>query len=163
VSAASDRAAADFIATVGADLADQGFPRIPAFVLMALTVAESGRMTAAELVAELGVSPAAISGAVRYLGLLGFVRTATEPGRRRHVYALGETAWYAASLDRSDRYEHLSRMLRTAAAGLTDRPAARARVDELAEFFAFLVRRMPELLEEWNAERGQAKRATSSS
>ena len=150
---ASERAAAEFVETVGADLASQGFPRIPASVIMALTVSESGRLTSAELSAQLGVSPAAISGAVRYLTTLRFVRVLTEPGGRRHVYALGETSWYTGSLQTSGRYRQLAGMIRAAAARLEDRPAARARVDELAAFFEFLERKMPELLVEWDRER----------
>jgi DNA-binding transcriptional regulator GbsR (MarR family) len=150
---ASDRAADDFVVSVGTDLATQGFPRIPAFVIMALTVSESGRMTSAELSEQLRVSPAAISGAVRYLQVLRFVRVVSEPGRRRHVYALGETAWYTGSLDSSGRYRRLARMIRTGAESLADRPAAQARIEELASFFEFLERRMPALLVEWEAER----------
>jgi DNA-binding transcriptional regulator GbsR (MarR family) len=148
-------AAAEFVATVGADLASQGFPRLPAFVLMALTASESGRMTSAELTEELGVSAAAISGAVRYLTGLGFVRTLTAPGSRRHSYALGDTPWYTTTLTAAERYLPLARMLRQAGERLVDRPAAQERIDELAEFFEFLQRRLPALLVEWDAERAQ--------
>ncbi len=149
----AEQAAADFVATLGGNLAAQGFPRIPAFVIMALTVSEEGRLTAAELGDQLGVSPAAISGAIRYLTVLRFVQTATMPGSRRHVYSLSATPWYAAALDSSDRYRQLTRITRDAAAGITGRPRARARIEELAAFWEFLERRMPELLDEWSRER----------
>ena len=151
---AADRAAADFVARVGADLASQGFPRIPAFVIMAITVSESGRLTAAELSQQLGVSPAAISVAVRYLQALRFVCVVTQPGSRKHVYALGETPWYTGSLQVHGRYRHLAEMITDAAQRLGDRPVAQARVAELGAFFEFLERRMPALLAEWEAERG---------
>ena len=151
--ATADRAAAEFVARVGADLASQGFPRIPAFVIMAITVTESGRLTAAELSQQLGVSAAAISGAVRYLRALRFVRVVTQPGSRKHVYALGETAWYTGSLQVHGRYRQLAEMIADSAQSLGDRPAAQARVTELGAFFDFLERRMPALLAEWEAER----------
>lgn len=147
------QAVSDFITAVGGNLADQGFPRIPAFVLMALTASESGRMTAAELAGQLAVSPAAISGAVRYLTTIGFVGRVSEPGSRRHVYGIGRTPWYTASLDRSGSYRFLSGMLRQSAARIPGRPGAQARIEELASFFEFLDRRLPALLEEWNEER----------
>ena len=150
---AEAHAVSEFINAVGGNLADQGFPRIPAFVLMALTVSDSGRSTAAELGDQLGVSPAAISSAVRYLTTIGFVSRVTEPGSRRHVYGIGRTPWYTASLDRSDSYRFLSGMLRQSAARLDARPGAQARIEELASFFEFLDRRLPALLEEWNEER----------
>ena len=152
---AETEAVNDFITAVGGNLADQGFPRIPAFVLMALTASETGRMTAAELGEQLGVSPAAVSGAVRYLTTIGFVGRVTEPGSRRHVYGMGRTPWYTASLDRSASYRFLIGMLRQSAARLGARPGAQARIEELAAFFEFLDRRMPALLEEWNEERGR--------
>jgi hypothetical protein len=149
----ADRAAADFVASVGSDLASQGFPRIPAFVIMALTVSDAGRLTAAELSQQLGVSPAAISGAVRYLQVLRFVRVVTQPGSRRQLYALGETAWYTGSLHTNGRYRALAETIAAAALSLGARPAAQARVTELGAFFEFLERRMPALLEEWDLER----------
>lgn len=150
------QAVVDFVRTVGADLAAQGFPRMPAFVLTALTVSKTGSLTAAELASQLAVSPASVSVAIRSLTNLGFVRTITEPGSRRHVYALGDTPWYTSSLGSSDRYKQLARIIRDAAAHITTRPAAQTRIDELAEFFEFLDRRMPALLIEWNDLRTNA-------
>lgn len=144
---------AEFIETVGADLASQGFPRIPAFVIMALTVSESGRLTSAELSTQLNVSPAAVSAAVRYLQTLRFVRVITEPGSRKHVYALSATAWYTGSLQTAGRYRQLAGLIRDAARKLDDRPAAQSRVNELGAFFEFLEIKMPALLLEWEQER----------
>ena len=44
---------------------DWGFPRMPSRVLITLMAADEEALTAAELAGRLGVSPAAISGAVR--------------------------------------------------------------------------------------------------
>ncbi len=75
---------AEFIERSSSEMAAQGFPRMPARVLMALTATEEGRATSEELAATLQASPAAISGAVRYLGVVGFVRNTTIPGTRKH-------------------------------------------------------------------------------
>jgi DNA-binding transcriptional regulator GbsR (MarR family) len=136
---------------VAAELAAEGFPRVPAQVLMALMVRPSGSMTAAELADGLGVSPAAISGAVRYLGVLGFVRTTVVPGTRRHVYSLPAVPWYASTLVQ-DRY---TSMLALLDAGLQDveQGPARDRLAEMADFFRFLRAEMPLLWERWRASR----------
>lgn len=152
-----DRAADDpfgeFIERASSEMAAQGFPRMPARVLMALTATEDGRATAEELAARLHASPAAISGAVKYLGVVGFVRSTTVPGTRKHIYSLGDTPWYATSFTRMQRYAQIENSLR----GSTDRmPAdsqARARIVEVAEFFHFLQDRLPPLLDEWYALR----------
>jgi DNA-binding transcriptional regulator GbsR (MarR family) len=139
-----------FVREVGADLANQGFPRMPALVLLALMSSEDGRLTAAELGAQLGVSAAAISGAIKYLQLVGFIRILTEPGGRKHVYAIGDTPWYTASLRAAPRFHENEAHMRQAAASLAGRPGAQARMEELADFYAFMGERLPALLDEWN-------------
>ena len=54
---------------------------MPARVFAALLAADASQLSAAELAAVLGVSPAAVSGAVRYLTQIGMVAAAGEPGR----------------------------------------------------------------------------------
>jgi DNA-binding transcriptional regulator GbsR (MarR family) len=142
----------EFIERASSEMAAQGFPRMPARVLMALTATDEGKATAEELAATLQVSPAAISGAVRYLGTVGFVRNTTIPGTRKHIYSLSDTPWYATSFTRVQLYAQIENSLRTT----TDRMpagAARERIEEVADFFQFMQRRLPGLLDDWNAER----------
>lgn len=143
----------DLLADAATELAHQGFPPMPARVVMALTASEEGRMTADELAGQLGASPAAISGAVRYLGVLGFVRATTLPGSRRHVYSLPHEPWYTTTMNKAGVYRNLIPLLTNASARMPAGSAARARIEEMADFFRFLERRMPELLEEWRQGR----------
>ncbi len=138
----------EFVQHAAGDLVAQGFPRMPAYVLMALLGNDEGRMTAAELSEQLGVSPAAVSTAIGYLTRVGFVRTQTVPGTRRHVYVLPD-AWYTVTLT-EPRYRALAVQTRASAEKLKAGPA-RDRVEKMAAFYEFLDERMPELLEEWNA------------
>lgn len=149
----------EFVDRASSELAAQGFPRMPAKVIMALTASEDGRMTVTELAEQLTVSPAAISGAIRYLSAVGFVRSSTIPGTRRHVYALPETAWYTSTLHRPGLYRRVEAVLRSSAGKLPE-AAARARIEEMADFFGFLDERLPELLAEWEDQR--AARSQSS-
>ena len=137
----------DLGARAAGELAAAGFPRIPARVIMALTVHPEGRMTATELQEALGISPAAVSGAVKYLALLGFVRSHTTAGTRRHVYSLPPLPWYAATLIQ-DRNASLLAVLESGADEVPDGPA-RDRVDEMIDFFRFLRVEMPRLWERW--------------
>ena len=149
----SDDSPAELLAGAATELAHHGFPAMPARVVMALTASEEGRLTAEELATRLGASPAAISGAVRYLGTLGFVRAGTVPGSRRHVYTLPHTPWYTATLTRPGIYRNLTELLSAAAARMGEDSAARERIEEMVDFFRFFERRMPELLEEWHQQR----------
>jgi DNA-binding transcriptional regulator GbsR (MarR family) len=151
----------ELLAGAATELAHNGFPAMPARVIMALTAAEEGRVTADELAARLCASPAAISGAVRYLATLGFIRVGTVPGSRRHVYTLPHTPWYTTTLAKPGLYRNLIELLAGAAARMGEESAARMRIEEMVDFFRFFERRMPQLLEEWQRER-HAGRATGS-
>lgn len=146
---------AEFIERASSELSAQGFPRMPARVLMALTATDDGKATAEELASRLQASPAAISGAVKYLGIVGFVRNTTVPGTRRHVYSLGDTPWYAASFTRGDTYRQIETSMRGPIERLPKDWRAVARIEEVADFFSFMRRRLPSLLDEWNAERAE--------
>jgi DNA-binding transcriptional regulator GbsR (MarR family) len=148
---------AEFVATASSELAAQGFPPMPARVIMALTASDEGRLTADELQAVLGVSAAGVSGGVRYLMALGFIRRGMLAGSRRHVYTLPEgSAWYTVSLTRPGLYAHVVSVLAEGSRSLPEASPARARIDEMIDFFRFIDERMPALLDEWKARRGPA-------
>ena len=65
-----------FVERFTALLIDGGMPRMPALVFSRVLAEDSGQLTAAEIAERLDVSPAAVSGAVRYLTRVGMlVRT----------------------------------------------------------------------------------------
>jgi DNA-binding transcriptional ArsR family regulator len=130
-----------------------GFPKMPARVLMALTVTESQGLTAAELAERLEVSPAAISGAVRYLSTLGIIRRLSQTGSRRDRYEL-PSDWYALMVRNSPIYGVLADQAETGLAAVGD-PASPAteRLRDMAGFYRFLQGRLPELIAEWERVR----------
>ena len=88
----NDLSVARFIERFAAVLEESGVPRMPARVFVALLAEDSGSLTAAQLAQRLQVSPAAISGAVRYLTQVSLVGREREPGSRpnsRTVPAVG--------------------------------------------------------------------------
>ena len=137
----------DPVAQMVSALNANGFPRMPAAVMMAIMVSEEGMLTAEQLAEQLGASAAAISGAVRYLASVGMIYRHRLPGTRHYSYELPAHSWYTASLQKSDLYQLIIRLASHAVPTLGPRGAER--VQEMADFFAFLDRRMPEVLEEW--------------
>jgi DNA-binding transcriptional regulator GbsR (MarR family) len=128
-------------------LAAAGMPRMRARVLAALLAAPPDGYTAAELVDRLGVSAAAVSGAVRFMQTLGVIRRVSRPGERRDRYQLTDDTWYAALANQSGLYTELATQVeRIAAAG--GGPST-SHAEEMAGFFRFLAQRMPTLLAEW--------------
>ena len=93
-----------FVERMGGALTDAGLPRLPSRVFAALLVDDDGRMTAAELADALGVSPAAVSGAVNYLARLGMLRRERERGSRRDVYVVDDDAWHGTMMREDQAY-----------------------------------------------------------
>jgi DNA-binding transcriptional regulator GbsR (MarR family) len=158
-----DEALRSYIERFSQVLTDTGFPRMPARVFVALMTADSGRLTAAELAERLLISPAAVSGAVRYLSQLNLVGRERDPGSRRDRYLVFDEVWREAMLQRDavlSRWESsLTEGIRLLGA---DSPAS-ARLEESRQFFGFLRREMPSLLERYRREREQTAAASQES
>jgi predicted transcriptional regulator len=160
--AAGDRDAATVARVVerfAATLEAAGFPRMPARVFTALLAADSGSLTAAELAEQLQASPAAISGAVRYLVPLGLIARERDPGSRRDRYRVYDDAWYEATLRREQLLQRWEEAAREGVQVLGADTPAGARMAESVTFFQFLRREMPLLLERWRAERAARPRS----
>jgi predicted transcriptional regulator len=137
-------------------LTEAGMARMPARAFAAILAEDSGQLTAAELAERLAVSPAAISGAVRYLTQVGMVVRDREPGAKRDHYRLHGDVWTGMYMS---RLSVLQRWEQAMAEGVellgTERPAGR-RVEETREFFAFLQDELPAVMEHWRRRRAAA-------
>ncbi|MQA17749.1 MAG: MarR family transcriptional regulator, partial [Pseudonocardiaceae bacterium] len=141
----TDEDVRQFVEHTAMALAEWGFPRMAARVLMAAMVSDDGVVTARGLSGQLGVSPAAVSGAVRYLIHVGLFTREPAAGSRRDHYRLRQDLWYEASLTKNDRL--LARLAELAEDGAKalggPSTAAGARVAEMRDFFAFLQSEVP--------------------
>jgi DNA-binding transcriptional regulator GbsR (MarR family) len=133
----------------GAALADAGLPSLPSRVFSALLMDDDGRMTSAELTALLGVSPAAVSGAVKYLAHLQMIRREREPGSRRDVYVVDDDAWHGMMVRRDRLYEPLLRALDSALAERAPGDPAYQRIRLSAEFLRYVDAELDKLAEGW--------------
>ncbi|GAA2977384.1 DNA-binding transcriptional regulator GbsR (MarR family) [Microbacterium terrae] len=134
-------------------LAAAGMPRMPARVMMALVGSPDAGYTAAELGDRLGVSAAAVSGAVRYLVSMRFIQRLSRAGDRRDRYDLVDDAWAGMIAANAPLYTALASQMEQIADENTDAPTSTARAREIADFLRFLAARMPELADEWRAGR----------
>ncbi len=142
-----------FVERFASVLVDAGMPRMPSRVFALLLATDSGRLTAVELAERLQVSPAAVSGAVRYLTQVSLISREREPGSRKDVYRLHDDQWYEAIVRREPL---LTRWERAVLEGIdavgADTPAGR-RLRDTASFFEFLAVEMPALLTRWREQR----------
>ncbi|GGM38126.1 GbsR/MarR family transcriptional regulator [Dactylosporangium sucinum] len=132
---------------------DAGMPRMPSRVLSALLATDSGRRTAAELATMLKASPAAISGAVRYLIQVHMVVREREPGTRRDVFHVHNDVWYEAIFHREMLLDRWAATFRDAANAFDPTTPAGRRANTTAQFFEFLIDEMPAMLDRWKQHR----------
>jgi DNA-binding transcriptional regulator GbsR (MarR family) len=142
-----------FIERFSGVLAESGWPRMPARVFVALLSTDSGRLTAAELSELLQVSPAAVSGAVRYLTQVNLASRERAPGSRRDLYRVHEQVWHEALVRRDQLTARWNSSLREGIEALgPDTPAA-TRLEDTLGFFSFMAAEIPAILERWHARR----------
>jgi predicted transcriptional regulator len=152
----NDDAVGRFIESFALLMTESGIPRMPARVFVALMATESGALTAAELAERLRVSPAAISGAVRYLTQVGMVAKEREPGERRDHYRLYDDVFYGTFAKRDRLLRLWAEAAEEGIRAVGPETKAGARLAEVHDFFTFLAKEMPSLLEAWNRQRGRA-------
>jgi DNA-binding transcriptional regulator GbsR (MarR family) len=147
----SNESLPEFIEKFAAVLIMAGFPPMPARVFVALLVTDSGRLSAAELVDLLQISPAAVSGAVRYLTGLGLVHKERVPGSRREYYRMPADIWHQVIQLRNYVLIRWAALLKEGIDLVgADTPAGRRMVGHV-EFFEFLAEEMPAVMARWDA------------
>ncbi|MFE4665641.1 GbsR/MarR family transcriptional regulator [Streptomyces sp. NPDC056716] len=142
-----------FVEAFAAQLVDAGMQRMAARVFAALLASDAGAMTSAELGAQLRVSPAAVSGAVRYLSQVHMVSREREPGSRRERYRVHSDQWYEALTNRDTVLKRWEGTLREGVDSLgADSPGGQ-RIAETLAFFEYLQGEIGKLMDRWREHR----------
>jgi DNA-binding transcriptional regulator GbsR (MarR family) len=141
----------EFIEKFAAMLILAGFPPMPARVFVALLVTDSGRLSAAELGDLLQISPAAVSGAVRYLSAVGLVHKERVPGSRREYYRMPGDVWHQVMLLRNQALTRWASLLKEGIDLVGPQTPAGRRMAGHAGFFEFLAAEMPALMARWDS------------
>jgi DNA-binding transcriptional regulator GbsR (MarR family) len=142
-----------FVESFAAQLVEAGMPRMPARVFAALLSSDEGARTSAELGEQLRISPAAVSGAVRYLAQAHMVSREREPGSRRERYRVHGDQWYEALTNRDAVLKRWEGALREGVTSLgADTPAGRRMAETLA-FFEFVEVEIVQMMERWRVHR----------
>jgi predicted transcriptional regulator len=144
-----------FVERFASGLVAAGMPRMPARAFAALLATDSGHLTGAELAELLQVSPAAISGAVRYLIQLNLASREREPGSRRDRYRVHSDVWYEAVMRRDEMIARLETSLREGVELLGPDTSAGARLAETVIFLEFVQAEMAAMRERWRAHRAK--------
>ncbi|MFE9102568.1 GbsR/MarR family transcriptional regulator [Actinomadura geliboluensis] len=140
-------------------LAQGGLQKATARVLAALLFADTASVTAPELAEQLGISSGSVSGAIKMLSTVGLIERVPAPGSRREHYRLRDGAWATLM---SAQNAVVQVMFEAADQGIAaagaDSPAAR-RLTEMRDFYGFMFRELPALVDQWRAGRDQRRPA----
>ncbi|MEU9284910.1 MarR family transcriptional regulator [Streptomyces sp. NPDC048275] len=151
--ARDSEAVSKFVEGFAAQLVEAGMQRMAARVFAALLASDAGTLTSAELGEQLRISPAAVSGAVRYLAQQHMVSREREPGSRRERYRVHSDQWYEALTNREAVLKRWEYALREGVESLgSDTPAGR-RVAETLAFFEFIDGEIAKMMDRWRVHR----------
>ncbi|MEU0070766.1 MarR family transcriptional regulator [Streptomyces sp. NPDC006332] len=142
-----------FVESFAAQLVEAGMQRMAARVFAALLASDEGVMTSAELGEQLKISPAAVSGAVRYLAQTHMVSREREPGSRRERYRVHGDQWYEALTNREAVLKRWEGALREGVTSLGAHTPAGRRMAETLAFFEFLDAEVAAMMERWRVHR----------
>ncbi|HEY6933608.1 MAG TPA: MarR family transcriptional regulator [Marmoricola sp.] len=142
----------EFVEGLGGTLAQMGFPRMPARVFARLLAGPEDTLTARELADRLGVSPAAISGAVRYLGQFRMINRTRVPGDRVDRFGVGVNIWEHVIQAEAAAFGPMLEMFDEALEQVDFGPA-KERVQETRDFLAFYQAEVPQILARWRESR----------
>ncbi len=143
----------DVVERLGGALAEVGIPLQPARVFAALLATEDGRRTSAQLVDLLGISPAAVSGAVRHLSQVRMIRRERERGTRRDVYVALDDAWHDMMMQTEQLYAPILAALVAARENVGPETRAGERMQLSAEFLEFIQHEMDGVAVRWDAHK----------
>ncbi|MGC4885602.1 GbsR/MarR family transcriptional regulator [Micromonospora sp. DT227] len=130
-------------------LAEGGLQRMTARVLAALLFTEQETMTAGEIAETLAISSGSVSTAIKSLGTVGLIERVPAPGSRREHFRLRDGAWATLM---SGQNAMIGSMREAAEEGITvagEGSLAGGRLTEMRDFYDYLWRELPVLIERW--------------
>lgn len=148
-----DAVVSRFVEQFAAQLVEAGMPRMPARIFAALLASDAGALTSAELGERLQVSPAAVSGAVRYLTQQHMVSRERDPGSRRDLFRVHSNQWYEALANRDGVLKRWEAALRDGVTSLGPDTPAGLRMAETLAFFEFIEEELAGMLTRWREHR----------
>jgi DNA-binding transcriptional regulator GbsR (MarR family) len=131
-------------------LVESGMPRMPSRVFAFVLADDADRYTARELADGLRVSPAAISGAVRYLLQAGMLIKEREPGSRvDHYRVYDDDIWYTIATSRLPLLKRWEDILVDGLELIGEQRPGGHRVRETLEYIRFAQAEVAEMAERW--------------
>lgn len=139
----------EFTGQFTALLVDMGLPQVAAKVLACLYATDAGRLTSAELVRYLRVSPGAVSRAVGQLEGQALIRRERDGHRRPERYVVDSDLWFEAVVASARTTATVAEAARDGAQALGRVTPAGARLAGMSEFLGRVGRDLVNSAEHW--------------
>ncbi len=145
----------DFVEDFGVAMDAVGLPRAAGRMLAWLLVCDPPEQTAGDLIEALDSSTGGVSQSLRLLTQFKMVERLGRRGDRRSYYRVAPGAWETVLAGQQADTVRFRRLGQQGLAVLAPVPEhRRKRLAEMTDFYAFLEREMPALVQRWAATRG---------
>jgi DNA-binding transcriptional regulator GbsR (MarR family) len=150
-----DEERASFVEDFGMMFEGFGLQRMVGRSLGALLVSEETELSAEELAEALQASRGSISSSTKTLTQMGLVQRYTRRGERRDYFRVKPGAWEEMMRRELESMAAFRRMAERGISMTDPEEGARERLDEMREFFAYIERELPVVIEHWESEKGK--------
>ncbi|GAA3745519.1 GbsR/MarR family transcriptional regulator [Salinactinospora qingdaonensis] len=136
-------------------LEGMGLVRMHGRVVGWLLICDPPEQSASDIQLALEASKGSISGALRFLTTAELVEQAPKPGKRRNYYRIRRHAWSRMISKRVPLFATFAELAERGLREFDDPSGRLERLHEMRDFFRWLEREMPELLESWTRWSGK--------
>lgn len=134
-------------------LTQGGLQRMTARVLAALLFTDQETMTAGEIAETLSISSGSVSTAVKALTTVGLIERVPAPGSRREHFRLPEGAWATLMSGQNTTVKTMREAAEQGIATTGEDSIAGRRLVEMRDFYDYLWRELPALIDRWKGQK----------
>ncbi|WP_243709761.1 GbsR/MarR family transcriptional regulator [Micromonospora sp. 15K316] len=122
-------------------------------VLAALLFTERDTLTAGEITELLTISSGSVSTALKSLTAVGLIERVPAPGSRREHFRFREGAWATLMSEQNQLVKVMREAAEQGISATGEDSAAGRRLAEMRDFYDYLWRELPALIDRWKAQR----------
>ena len=145
----------EYVESFGLYWEQAGLPRMAGRILSWLLICDPPHQTMHQLTDALQASKSSISTGTRMLIQMGIIERLSIPGQRRDHYRVVPDSWSHIMEEKAKKQFAELRRLSERGLALLDgaSPARRQRLEEMRDYYVFMEREFPLILDHWRAHR----------
>ena len=145
----------EYVESFGLYWEQAGLPRMAGRILSWLLICDPPHQTMHELTEALQASKSSISTGTRMLIQMGIIERLSKPGQRRDHYRVVPDSWSHIMEEKAKKQFTELRRLSERGLALLDAasPARRQRLEEMRDYYVFMEREFPLILDHWRTHR----------